>query len=70
MYIQSVPRKDSYIEINIILKVIKINGFRKHSFVGLSLLHLCSKATFKIVNFAMMYVKRIKSVFAQASKFF
>ena len=58
------PKKYFHFYINITLKLIKINGFPKHSFVRLSQLHLCYKATSKIVNFAMNLVKRIKSVLA------
>ena len=53
--------KDTYFQINIIPKLIKVNGFRKHSLVRLSRLHLklaipqligwkVSKACFQIQN--------------------
>ena len=41
-YVQGVsPRKDTHFEINITLKLMQINGFRKHRFVHLTLLQLC-----------------------------
>ena len=51
------PHKKTYpFEINITLKIIKVNSFRKQSFVHLSLMHLflkIYKATSKIVKSEM-----------------
>ena len=60
--------KNAHFKINKTLKLIQINGVRTQSFVCLCQLHLCwkfYKATSKIVNYAMNYVKGIKSVFGK-----
>ena len=52
-----------------IFKLMKINGFLKHSFVLLSLLHLCCyMAASKRINSVMNKEKSIKSMLAQANK--
>ena len=65
--------RDAHFQINRTLTLIKINCFRKENFVRLSFIHLCSKfykATFKIINSAINYVKSIKSVLAHANDIF
>ena len=43
-------KKDTHLQINTTLNLIKMNGFLKYNFVRLSLLHLCGKYTNKTTN--------------------